>query len=113
MSIRRVAQELEARLLPPKPGFFNRSCGKLERKWYGGGEERLKILLKNLAVPDGTVVAVTAAARPIANVTIDGGAGRFDTDDGWSEAIPAMEAGETVEVTHDGFVLARGTLEVD
>ena len=59
MPIRTIKRELEAKLKGPGGGFFSNPGGKVERKSYGDGVERLREVagLNNIA----TAVPVTAS----------------------------------------------------
>lgn len=114
MAIRRVERELEAKLEPVlRDGEFASSRGKLERKSYAGGSQRLKISLRKLSVPDGTTVQVQVDARPLASISIENGRGEFDRESKNQSDVPAMEVGETVTVLLEGTTVMSGALYED
>ena len=111
VAIRRVLHELEARLIPPVAPAQPRAEGKLERKEYGDGTERLKISVRGLDVPDGSTALVAVEGSTVTQFDIWRGAGRADTRT--VSALPEMRAGQVVEVQVAGAILLSGTLRVD
>jgi len=113
MAIRRVLRELEARLIPPAAAARSRANGKLERKEYGDGTERLKISVRGLDVPDGSTALVAVEGSPVTQFDIWRGAGRSDTQTATPSALPEMRVGQVVEVQVAGEIRLSGTLRVD
>lgn len=112
MAIRHVKSELEAKLKAVKPGFFSSPSGKIERKSYEDGGERLKISLRKLKVPDRSTAIVTVDGQEIAQVELTNGSGRFDrkVED---ESLPTLSANQRVEVLIDGAAVLAGQLYID
>ena len=113
MGIRTVQRELEAKLVASSGGLFSKPTGKLERKWYADGEQRLKISIRNLKVPDGTCARVAAAGKHIAELELKSGTGRLDMRGSGDGELPDLEAGEAVVVEIDGEPVLTGTLRHD
>jgi hypothetical protein len=111
MAIRRIVDELEARLQPPDDR--SRAQGKLERKCYADGTHRLKISVRRLGVPDGATGVVSVDGSPVAEFTIARGAGRTDVETATPGALPAMRAGTTAEARVAGQLMLRGVLHAD
>ncbi len=113
MTVRTVKLELEARLVATGSGLFSRPSGKVERKTYGDGTERLEVSIRNLKVPDGTDAVVMADGIEIARIVTRGGSGRFDESSRDAGAIPGLASGQTIEVSIGGETVLRGELYVD
>ena len=110
MSIRKVTSELEAKL---KSSTGGSSSGKLERKRYSDGRERLKISLRRLDVPDDSIAVVTADTVEIARLPIRAGSGRSDEESVDSSSVPMLAAGQLIEVRVDSDLVLSGALSID
>ncbi len=113
MSIRRIKHELEAKLTGEAYGFFSRPSGKVERKSYGDGGERLKISIRNIKAPDCTIAVVKADGKQIAEMSVNNGAAKVDIESKNATAIPSLQKGNTIEVEIGGEILLSGQLYVD
>ncbi len=103
--IRRIRQGLEAKLRATD----GPARGKIECKWYSDGGERLKLKLSATGLPDGADVALRIGGADLALATVSGGGVRLDREG----PLPALTAGNQVEVVHDATVIASGTLNPD
>lgn len=113
MTVRIVKHELEAKLESTIGGLFSKPNGKLERKTYDEFYERLKIVLRNLGVPDDSIAVVTADDVEIARIPVRGGTGRFDKESRDSCTFVPMKAGQNIEVKVDDALILTGRLCVD
>ena len=113
MGIRSVERELEAKLSLTKGGFLSSKAGKLERKQYADGEERLKISLRNLKAQDGSVASVIVDGVEVARIEMNDGGGSLDNSSSVKGEIPDMDPGQLVEVKLGGEVVAQGELRLD
>jgi hypothetical protein len=113
MTVRIVKHELESKLESRTGGRFSKPNGKLERKTYDDFGERLKIVLRNLRVPDNSIAVVTVDDVEIARFPVHGGTGRFDKESRDSCAFVPMEAGQNIEVKVDAALVLTGKLCVD
>ena len=113
MAIRTILYELEAKLKPTSGGFFSKPSGKLERKSYEDQTERLKIAVRNIKVPDGTVVKVTADGKEILGLPINDGRGKYDEESKSSATFPALELNQTIGIIIDGEVILSGIIKED
>ena len=114
MAIRRVLEELEARLEPaPQAASHGASKGKPEFKRYGNGRQRMKIACKKLDVPDGADLQLLCGDTVVAVLRVEKGRAEIDEErDGAAEA-PALAAGEIVTLCHQGVPLLSGQLYFD
>lgn len=110
MTVRGVSKELEARLEGGAGGLFSRPSGKLERKSYRDGGERINISLRNLHVPDDSIAVVMADGLELVQLAIRGGARKLDDGSHDKNDFPAMRAGQTIEVVVGAKMVLRGTL---
>lgn len=113
MSVRSVKRELEAKLKAESGRLFSKPSGKVERKTYGDGAERLKISLRNLDVPEGSLATIVVDGHEISQIMLVKGAGRLDNESRDTKSIPSFEAGQIVEVYVDGEKQLGGKLYVD
>ena len=84
--------------------------GKLERKRYGDGTQRLKVGVRKLELAGRVTLLAKVAGRTIAEVLVTEGSGKFDEE---GVSVPELTAGETVELYHGDVVVAFGKLELD
>ncbi len=113
MGILSVSRELEAKLASRTGGLFSKPAGKLERKWYGDASERLKIRVRRVKAPAGAAAVVTAGGAEIARLPLRGGSASFDERADGPGILPALEAGQRIEVRVDGTLILEGVLEED
>ena len=113
MSIRIVKYELEAKLTGKPYGFFSKPSGKVERKSYGDGGERLKISIRNIKAPDLTIALAKADGKQIAEMSLNKGAAKVDIESKDGASIPALEVGQTIEIEINGESLLSGQLYID
>lgn len=112
MTLRAVEYELEAKL-KGDGSFFSKPGGKVERKSYSDGSERLKISLRKLKASEGSFATVKIGGSEVAQLKIEKGSARFDEESTELSAMPKMKAGQSVEVLVDGALVLQGTLNVD
>ncbi|MDH3702492.1 MAG: hypothetical protein OEU46_14375 [Alphaproteobacteria bacterium] len=105
-----MTRELEAKLRSADGGAGR---GKVERKWYADGGEKLTVRMRGLDLPDGTAVAVYFGDRAVAVLEIGKGAGhlRLESDD--NIAVPAADDGEIARVLHNDVLLLSGKFQLD
>ena len=113
MALRHVDFELEAKLAGPAAGPSPRGSGKLERKRYRDGSERLKVSLRKLDVADDSVALVTCGGIEITRLPITRGRAGLDEESPGPGVIPSLQAGQSVEVYVDGVLLLAGILFED
>lgn len=112
MTLRAVEYELEAKL-EGAGNFFSKPRGKVERKSYSDGSERLKISLRKLKAPEDFYAIVKIGGSEVAQIKIEKGSARFDEETSEPGNMPKMKAGQSVEVILDGALVLQGTLNVD
>ena len=114
MGWRKVVAEYEADLFPvPKSERSGGKRGKLERKTYGDGEERLKIRLRKVDVEDGATVRVVIDGDAVCDIKVADGKGRAELSSGEGTQVPSVRVGSVVEIQHQGQPFLRGTFEPD
>ena len=114
MGVRHITFQLEARLTGKAKGFFSsKPKGKLERKSYQDGGERLKIKVGNLKLQDGDDITVRVDEKELAVISVKNGRAKFDEEYDDASLFPPLEAGETVSVSAGGNVVLSGELYVD
>jgi len=111
MTIRRVVEELEARLEPA--ASHAASTGKLEFKRYGDGRLRMKIRCKGLDLPDGAGLELLSGGRVVALLEVRNGRAEIDEERDGAEAAPLLAAGEAVTLCHRGTPVLSGRLYLD
>jgi len=114
MAIRTVKKELEAKLFPVgQSSFFSRPRGIIERKIYGKGSERLKILISNFKVPDGDEVEIVIGDNLLSTLKIKKGSAKLDLKSEDGNTIPQISAGESAEIRHNNNVIVKGKFTID
>lgn len=114
MAIRRVLEELEARLEPsPQAASRGGGKGKLEFKRYGDGGQRMKINCKALDVPDGAALELLCGDTVVAVLEARSGRAKVDEERLASEETPPLAAGDLVTLCHEGTPLLGGRLYLD
>ena len=111
--MRTILRELETHLFPAAAGPSPKASGKIERKTYGDGTERLKVKVRKLDVPDGRTATVTAGNVVLCEMEVTRGRGEFDREEPAGGALPKLAAGQLVEVRVGEDVHLRGELCVD
>lgn len=114
MAIRRVLQELEARLEPVAQAVSGAAgSGKLEFKRYGDGRQRMKIKCKGLDLPEGAELQLVSGDADIAVLEARNGRAEIDEERDGSDTAPALAAGDVVTLRHQGVPLLSGRLYLD
>lgn len=113
MAIRHIKQELEAKLTSKTPGFFSKPSGKIERKSYQDGVERLKIKIAKLKLPDHTRLNVTADGNQIAEMEIENGYAKIDQESNNPAEIPELKVNQLIEIKLNNETLLSGKLYID
>lgn len=113
MGVRTVTRELEAKLTGKSRGLFSRPSGKLERKSYQDGGERLKISIRNLKIPTPSNAVIKVDNIEIEQIPIVDGFGGLDTETEDSDDLPGLAIGQTIEVIVNGDPVLTGVLYVD
>ncbi len=111
MRIRNVLKEFEAHLYPVQPGSDIR--GKSERKHYGDGTYRFKLSIRNLPLPDGSQIDLWLDDRPMMKLSVQDGKAKIDIEDQGGVGVPAVKAGQILEIKSGEQVLAEGKYEAD
>jgi hypothetical protein len=109
MGVRGVKYELEAKLRPavsyvPKPN------GRVERKSYGDGGERLKIVVRKIKAPDGTLAIIKVGGVEVAQLPLEQGFARSDEESFDMDALPTLKTGQKVEVFANNVLFLEGEL---
>jgi hypothetical protein len=114
MAIRRVLQELEARLEPVAQAVSGAAgSGKLEFKRYGDGCQRMKIKCKGLALPEDVKLELLSGDTIIAILEVRRGRAEIDEERDGSDDAPPLAAGDVVTLCHQGTPLLSGRLFLD
>ena len=114
MAVRRVLQELEARLEPTAQAVSRgASKGKLEFKRYGDGRQRMKIKCKRLDLAEGAKLELVSGNTVIAVLEARKGRAEIDEERDGSDNSPPLAAGDVVTLCHQGVPLLSGRLCLD
>ena len=101
VAIRRVAEEVEARL-EPVPGSAGR--GTAEWKRYGDGSTRFDLSVRGLDLGDGSTIEVRVGGAVVAVLCVERGRATHDVDE--PPFRPAI--GDHLELASNGAAVLRG-----
>ena len=112
MGVRSVNFELEAKLRPsgefsPKPN------GRVERKSYSDGGERLKIVVRKINAPDNTLAIIKVDGEVLAELPLETGFARYDEESFDADVMPSLRAGQKVEVFANNMLFLEAELRED
>lgn len=111
MRFRTVLQEFEAHFQLVAPG--SNVHGKSEWKHYGDGTYRFKISLRDIPLPDGTEIDLWRDGQWIMQLSEKDHRVKVDIENDHGSGIPAIQAGQVLQIKTDQIVLAEGTYEED
>ncbi|NIP39381.1 MAG: hypothetical protein GWO07_12580 [Candidatus Dadabacteria bacterium] len=114
MAIKIVKEELEAKLNPlGSTTFFSKPRAKIERKVYGDGKERLKLLISNFKVPDSDEVELLINGVVITAVKIKNGRAQLDLRSENGDSFPKLSLNDTAEIRYKENVIVKGRFYAD
>ena len=109
-SMRSIVSEVEAKLRPPDAGAGR---GKAERKAYKNGGEQLKIMMRQLDLPDHSRVEIFLDGSPIGSGAITAGGCTLKLRSEEGHSVPYIMAGQEIDILHGGQVLLKGVFKPD
>jgi hypothetical protein len=107
MRLRSVLREIETHFHPVQPD--SKVHGKSEWKQYGDGIYRFKISLRNIPLPDGSQVELWQDGALILHLPVQHNKARTDIENEHGAGIPAIAAGQVLQIRSGGTLLAEGT----
>lgn len=114
MSIRTILQEYEAKLTAINSGaWFFKPAGKMERKKYGDGHKRLKVVFRRFKVPDGQQVDIFINDQLIGKVAVKQGTGRYELLSENGDTVPEISPDDVAEIRYLDQVIVRGIFYLD
>ncbi|MFT5400607.1 MAG: hypothetical protein ACI822_002436 [Gammaproteobacteria bacterium] len=113
MTNRKIDHQLEAKLKGGSGGIFFTPSGKLERKSYADGGERLKINLKNLDLSDESEATVSVDGVEVVRLMVIDGKAKYDQEVTNKQFFTSFQEGQTVKVFTRGSLFLSGSLKVD
>lgn len=111
LRFRTVLQEFEAHLHPAQPGSKIR--GKSEWKQYGDGSYRFKLSLREIALPDDSQIDLWRDKSWLMRLRVQSGKAKVDIENYSGSGIPAIEAGQVLQIKHADSLLAQGEYKTD
>jgi hypothetical protein len=111
MRIRNVLTEFEAHFRSIQPG--SRLHGKSEWKHYGDGTYRFKLSIRNLPLPDESKVDLWLDGRWLMRLVVENKRVKIDMENDNGSGIPAIEAGQILQIKSGEVVLAEGKYEAE
>ena len=114
MAVRRVVEELEARLEPVAQADSSAaSKDKLEYKRYGDGRQRMKIKCRGLDVAEGAKLELRTGDSVIAVLEVREGRAEIDEERDGSDEAPPLAEGDVVTLCYHGASLLSGQIYLD
>lgn len=111
MRIRNVLKEFEAHFRSVQAG--SRVHGKSEWKHYGDGTYRFKISIREIPLPDKTSVDLWLDGQWIMQLVVENHKVKADMDNDNGSGIPAIKAGQVLQIKSGEVVLAEGKYEAE
>lgn len=109
-----VVARFEARLRPVEAQGFNRPpTARVDWRRLGSGEESLEVEIRDLPLPaargtDREEVDLVIRGRTVATLEVRTQRARLKLESRRGETVPAVEAGDAVELRLHGLVIMRG-----
>ena len=107
-------EDFEAKLAsadPSDPGLTGQ--GKVERERWSDGHEEFKLHVRQLSLPDGATVDVYVQDTLLGSFTIRHGAGELLMTGEGGKKVPAVKAGEVIEVRYRKKPVLHGVFYED
>jgi hypothetical protein len=111
MRFRTVLQEFEAHFHPVQPS--SKIHGKSEWKHYGDGTYRFKISIRDIPLPDGTEIDLWRDGSWILRLPVQNNKVKVDLENEGGSGIPAIEAGQVLQIKFGITLLAEGIYEAE
>lgn len=111
MRLRTVLQEFEAHFHPVEPGSSVR--GKSEWKQYGDGTYRFKISLRDIPLSDNSEIDLWRDGQWMMRLYVKNSRAKVDIESDNGSGIPAIKAGQVLQVKASEIVLAEGKYEAE
>jgi len=108
---RTVLQEFEAHFHPVQAGSNIR--GKSEWKQYGDGTYRFKLSVREIPLPDGTEVDLWRDGTWIMRLPVQSNKVKVDLENEGGSGIPAIQAGQVLQLKSGDIVLAEGIYKAE
>lgn len=103
---RAVLQELEAHFHPIQPGSNVR--GKSEWKHYSDGTYRFKLSIRDISLPNNSEIDIWRDGSWLMRLTVQNGKANVDMENDSRSGIPALKAGQVLQIKHGDVLLAEG-----
>ena len=111
MRLRTVLQEFEAHFHPTQTG--SKVHGKSEWKQYGDGTYRLKISIRGIPLPDGSQIDLWRDGSWVMSLSVQNHRARIDLENDSGSGIPAIKAGQVMQIKSGPDILAEGKYEAE
>jgi hypothetical protein len=111
MRIRNVLTEYEAHFHPVQSD--SRVIGKSEWKHYGDGSYRFKLSLRNIPLPEESKVDLWLDGHWMMRLPVQRNGIRVDIENDNGSGIPAIRAGQVLQIRSGQVVLAEGKYEAE
>lgn len=106
MRFRSVLQEFEAHVRPVTPG--SKVHGKSEWKQYADGNYRFKFSLREIPLPDGSEIDLWRGGQWMMRLPVKDHRARVDIESDHGSGIPAIKAGQVLQIKTGETLLAEG-----
>jgi hypothetical protein len=113
-SFRRIVEDFEAHLAPPDSAIVAKTgAGKAEHERFEDGEVQFEVRGRDLAVAEGTELEVRLNGVVVARTVVSQGRISLRLSNQHGNLIPAVRAGDRLEVAHRSVVLLEGSFRPD
>ena len=111
MRFKAVLQEFEAHFHPVQPGSNVR--GKAEWKHYSDGSYRLKLSIRDLLLPDKSEIDIWRDGSWLMRLTVGNHKAKVDLENDTGSGIPAIKAGQVLQIKQGDVLLAEGEYKAE
>ncbi len=111
---RRIVEDYEARLEAPGPDAgHERASGKGEHERFEDGEIQFEVRGQRFDLADGAELDIRLNGEVVARTIVSRGRISLRLSNRTGDTIPAVQAGDRLELAHRGVVLLTGRFDPD
>ncbi len=111
---RKIVEDYEARLAAPgEQSAHERASGKAEHERFEDGEVQFEVRGRGLSLADGAQLDIRLNGEVVARTALTSGRTSLRLSTRTGDTIPAVRAGDRIDLVHRDTVLLTGRFEPD